>query len=578
MRKWLLIQLILIFFIGFYHSGLCQLHADSLERQLLKTNKPDEKVEILLTLSEDLKTNNPDIAIEYAEKALELSREIENANGEIKSYNLLGEILTEKAEFKLAMEYVVKARLMAEIKEDKEQLAIAYYNMGMIYTNLGDYEKGSEMYYKSLQLSELIGNRFIEVNALNSIGVVYHNQNNFDKALEYYTKALAIGREIGYKKGIARGLNNVAAMYGVKEDYPKFEKSLREAISLNIERNDMDMVGVNYLNLGYYFQVQKLYDSALFYYNRALNIYTQLNNTSSITSVKIFLTEFYFELNELQKSKSFAQEALYEGESAGLKRLVYEAYTWLSKIYFAENDSLTGLQYQIMELQMKDSLNIEESQTEMSKLELQYELEKEEQKKREVQQRRDMINIIILMSLVFIIIVIVLLLNRLRMKARSVLLEKEKLEMNLELRNKELTANVMSIMKKNETLSQIATRLKGIQKEAVKDETKMAIRKISSELNQAVDEEPWEEFELRFKQVHSDFFTALIEQFPNLSPQEQRLCALLRLNMTSKEISGITGQQVATIEMARTRLRKKLGISNTSTNLITFLAQIGISD
>jgi hypothetical protein len=48
--------------------------------------------------------------------------------------------------------------------------------------------------------------------------------------------------------------------------------------------------------------------------------------------------------------------------------------------------------------------------------------------------------------------------------------------------------------------------------------------------------------------------------------------------MTSKEISGITGQQVATIEMARTRLRKKLGISNTSTNLITFLAQIGISD
>jgi len=44
--------------------------------------------------------------------------------------------------------------------------------------------------------------------------------------------------------------------------------------------------------------------------------------------------------------------------------------------------------------------------------------------------------------------------------------------------------------------------------------------------------------------------------------------------MTTKEISEITGQRTATIEMARTRLRKKLEITNTQTNLITFLTQI----
>ena len=92
--------------------------------------------------------------------------------------------------------------------------------------------------------------------------------------------------------------------------------------------------------------------------------------------------------------------------------------------------------------------------------------EKTEQKKRIAQQKKDLVNIIVLLSLIFIIIVIILILGRMRIKARSVMLEKDKLEMNLELRNKELTANVMSIMKKNETLSQIANRLKGIQKEA----------------------------------------------------------------------------------------------------------------
>jgi tetratricopeptide (TPR) repeat protein len=547
---------------------------DSLENQLLINSEPTKRIDILLALGKELNTKNPDKALMYAEQALSLSKETNNTS-ELRSYNLLAEVLTEKTQFKLAMDYATKARLLAEIKDDKEQLAYAYYHTGMIYTNLGDYENGSEMYYNCLQLSEQIGNRVIEVNALNSIGVIYHNQNNFDKALEYYIRALNLARDINYKKGIARGLNNAAAMYGVRKEYRKFEEALREAISINYERKDMDIVGVNYLNLGYYFQVQHLYDSALFYFHEALNIYNKLNNTSSITSVKIFLTEFYYEINNLQKSKMYALEALEEGKSAGLKRLVYEAYTWLSKIYFAEGDSLAGYRYQVLDLYMKDSLNIEESQTQMTKLELQYELEKEEQKKQEAQRRKDLINVIVLISLIFIILVIVLLLNRMRMKAKSVLLEKDKLEMNLELRNKELTANVMTIMKKNETLTQIANRLKGIQKEAVKDETKSAIRKISNELKNAVSDEPWEEFELRFKQVHNDFFKTLLENYPNLSPQEQRLCALLRLNMTSKEISGITGQQVATIEMARTRLRKKLGITNTSTNLITFLAQLG---
>ncbi len=65
-----------------------------------------------------------------------------------------------------------------------------------------------------------------------------------------------------------------------------------------------------------------------------------------------------------------------------------------------------------------------------------------------------------------------------------------------------------------------------------------------------------------------------MERFPNLSPSEQRLCAFLRLNMSSKEISELTGQSLNALETARYRLRKKLGISNSQVNLITFLSRI----
>ena len=110
--------------------------------------------------------------------------------------------------------------------------------------------------------------------------------------------------------------------------------------------------------------------------------------------------------------------------------------------------------------------------------------------------------------------------------------------------------------------------------EAVKDETKEAIRRIHTDLKKSTEDEIWEEFELRFQQVHRDFYDKLMDKFPDLSPNEQRLCAFLRLNMSSKEISELTGQSPNALETARYRLRKKLGISNSQVNLITFLSTI----
>ncbi|MBK7030723.1 MAG: hypothetical protein IPH45_16615 [Bacteroidales bacterium] len=74
--------------------------------------------------------------------------------------------------------------------------------------------------------------------------------------------------------------------------------------------------------------------------------------------------------------------------------------------------------------------------------------------------------------------------------------------------------------------------------------------------------------------MHKDFYDALIKKYPELTPSELKLCAFLKLNMTTKEISELTGQRLNTLENAWYRLRQKLGISNSEVNLVTFLAQI----
>jgi DNA-binding CsgD family transcriptional regulator len=123
-------------------------------------------------------------------------------------------------------------------------------------------------------------------------------------------------------------------------------------------------------------------------------------------------------------------------------------------------------------------------------------------------------------------------------------------------------------------LSDISKKLVEIGKGAKKEETKEAITKINRELRNSADDKMLKEFTLRFQEVHKDFYESLLLKFPELTPNELKLCAFLRLNMSTKEISELTGQRILTIDHARYRLRKKLGISNSEVNLIAFLHQI----
>jgi hypothetical protein len=84
----------------------------------------------------------------------------------------------------------------------------------------------------------------------------------------------------------------------------------------------------------------------------------------------------------------------------------------------------------------------------------------------------------------------------------------------------------------------------------------------------------WDEFELRFLQVHLDFNKKIHALSPKLSSSERRLCYFLLLDMSTKEIATITGQTNRAVELVRIRLRNKLGLTKINTTLFEFLSKI----
>ena len=83
----------------------------------------------------------------------------------------------------------------------------------------------------------------------------------------------------------------------------------------------------------------------------------------------------------------------------------------------------------------------------------------------------------------------------------------------------------------------------------------------------------WQEFETRFENVYESFYKKLDVQYPGLTPGERKLSALLRLNLSSKDIAALTFQNPQSVDMARYRLRKKMNLSQEE-NLIDVLVGI----
>jgi DNA-binding response OmpR family regulator/DNA-binding CsgD family transcriptional regulator len=139
--------------------------------------------------------------------------------------------------------------------------------------------------------------------------------------------------------------------------------------------------------------------------------------------------------------------------------------------------------------------------------------------------------------------------------------EKKLLELDLKHHQKQLTFQTLSMLKNNEFLQSLLSDLKTIIPFTTK-EGKSVINTLESRINESGNDQIWKEFEYCFEQVYYEFYKNLHDKLGDLTVREQRLCAFLKMNMSTKEIAAITFQTPNSIDVAKHRLRKKAGLEN----------------
>ena len=138
-------------------------------------------------------------------------------------------------------------------------------------------------------------------------------------------------------------------------------------------------------------------------------------------------------------------------------------------------------------------------------------------------------------------------------------LQNEQLSQDVDNKSRELAVSTMSLIKKNDLLSLIKEDLKKTSEEGGTRSLKSVISVINKNIS---DDDTWNVFREAFDTADKDFLKKVKQAHPSLTPNDLRLCAYLRLNLSSKEIAPLLNISVRSIEIKRYRLRKKMDLEH----------------
>jgi tetratricopeptide (TPR) repeat protein len=507
-------------------------------------------------------------------------------------YHALGEAFM-KSNLDSSVYYLEQAIVISRNLGNDSLVAQSYSRTGRIYIYAGVSDRGLEYLFESLRLFEKLGDNRKRIAVLNNIGAIYYRNNDLDKALAQFLdieKIIEADKEAlgDYYYTIHGNLqNNIGIIYDNRKDSDKALQVYMKGLMMSQKVNDASAMGNLYTNIGKAYQLRKQYSLAETNLEEAYRIRKEQNDQYGITRSIGHLGSLYLELGDLKKAQEFLERSLAGAEE--IRSLDTQASTAevLYEVYEKQGDYKKAFEMLRFQKALNDSLKNDRVAKRLVEVEMKYQLEKKQREETLAREKRELWYFIGAGLLIAITVIAVLLLFLQRIRANNeklqkdnlalanmhLTLEKKTLEENLEYKNKELTTNVMYLMKKNEMLIEVSERLMEVKRSARKDDQDR-IQRIILELNTAKDNDVWEEFEVRFNHVYNDFYERLTTRFPNISSNDRKLCAFLRLNMSSKEICAITRQTPNSLNVARARLRKKLGLDNSEISLVSFLEQV----
>lgn len=549
-------------------------------------------------------------AIEFYKISAEAEKESNGPHSEnyVERLGDIGFCYDALLQFDYAHEYYEKALVIAEKINDVEEIANNLNNLGYVNFAQGNYDKAISFFSQVLVMDEEREiEEYISID-LNNIGKVYSSWKKYDRAIEYYTEALENAILAGNISMQAIRLSNIGQAYEALNNYDTALDYLNRALEIDNKQGNRGKVGIRLSHIGLVFIKQGKYDESLRNLNDALIIFEELGQLSSQAITLNHLGNLMHVQGKFNKALEYFVRSLGISKSKGMKAQELRSLKSISDVYQNLGSFKKSLNYYKQYSALNDSIFDEEKHRQIAEFEARYDTEKKEKEnailKQEAKIQRNQKIIFITSGLALLIVAILFIflfstkrksliqskklnqreneLHKLDMEKREkenehlqeVLFAEEQINKlqkeKLQQKNRELSTATLHILNKNEVLGNIRKMAEQTVEDDRMDKSACfinLIREIDSNTNL---DEQWDQFKLHFESVHKGFFEKLTRDFPNLTQNELKLCAYLRMNLSTKEIARMLNIGTESVTTKRYRLRKKLNLEKEE-NLVGFV-------
>lgn len=479
-------------------------------------------------------------------------------------------------------------------RKDTVNIIANLRDLSDLYSHRLDYGKAYDGYWKALFLAVASKDDYAKANVYQALGWLYSFYDREVEALRYYENSLKLtknNKKLGDVKKlelIGQDYFSILNLYRVKGDYKMAKKYLD---SCYIASNKLNSGRPNYFintEAAFIDAVDRKYDKAIAGLEES-NTYFEKEDPSYLIIVNYLLGEVYRMKGDLTNGivyyeKSFAFSKKYKSHE-NYVIMVHEALASTNaklgnyQKAYAHSNIAMKLNATVFGKGSKNSQHLFEIN---DKYRVQKQKEQEILNKQRIEQLESEEKVWFLKSLLYGFIIIslisfgVLFIKNIRRKHKDeklAIAEKQQMELQkakeiLELKNKELTTSALQLIEKDEFIERLKVNL-------TDNKENVDVRTINKMLKtiQGSPSSNWKEFEARFTAVNQSFYTNLKEKYPDLGQTDLKICALIKLNFSSKDMASLLGISFESVHTSRYRLRKKFKLDRND-NLNEIIASI----
>lgn len=533
-------------------SGLEQFKIDSLNQVIKESTYDTSIVNAYIELGEIMSVSNIDTILQFSEKAKTIIDK-----------NLIRKGLHPQEELSFK-------KSLADFKNQK----------GYVLRHKGNVVEALGYYTESLEISKAIADRRGVARSLNNIGFLHlFLDSDLNLAKEYLLESLEIWKALENKKGISGVLNNLGAISYKQEDTVQAMELYKESLAIIEEIGDKDGMGIPLNNIAVYYVEQKAYTEALKYLDKSAEIAKEIGDKEGIIRAAINIGNICLRRKEYFQAEKYGKESLELSQQQGFPHMIQDAAKLLSFVYEETNEPVKELLHYKIHIKARDSVRSIGVEREITKRIEQYKYEKEQaimkmEHQKEVaisRERNNKQRAYLFFTIIFALMLLLLGVLIIRDQKHKHALSEQKLTS----KSKELTSYTIRLAQNDQFLSELDKLMDEIVNEKSKKDITNSIHDLKKKIKQNKGEEKYlTEFQKQFEGVHKDFVGNLKVSYPNLTPNELRICTLIKMNMSTHDMSALLGVAKGSIIQYRHRIHKKMELPS-KTKLSDFILKFG---